>query len=653
MITKVVTHISGINVEKAFLKLVATCAAGMLLNVIGIIIAKNFHLPIYLDTIGTIFIAALGGYAPGIAVGFFTNLFGTLFDSEEIYYGFVSILLAIITSFLAGKGYYEKFSKIILTIPLTVFITSISGTLIEEMLSFSFSPDVKNDFLVHFSEELPDKALAIILGFFMLKFIPPDVKERFKLLGKMQAPLSPEIQKAIKTKSSFVNSLRTKLLLNLMAITLFVAFFISAISYTIYHDSMVEDREKIADGIVSMAVNEIDPKRVDEFLEKGYLAEGYKEVERRLYKIRASNSDVKFLYVYKIMEDGCHVVFDLDTPNIEASEPGDIEEFDPSFEEYIPDLLAGRPIRPIINNDKYGYLLTIYKPVYNSVGHCVAYAGIDFSMDIINDYGRMFITKVIAIFSGAVILIFVLVLMFVENNIILPVNTMAYCARNFAYDSEAARKKNVERIRNLDIRTRDEIENLYAAFLKTTSDSMHYFENFRKAKIEVAVMDKLAHTDSLTGLKNKTAYVKKTAEFDSAIAEGRAAFCIIMIDVNYLKRVNDTYGHERGNEYLINAGKLACSVFGKENVYRVGGDEFVVVLDGELLARCEEDVSALRSMIKKLQADSTLQAWEKVSAAVGVAYYQSGVDKSAEEVFKRADADMYQNKLAMKATRRD
>ncbi|MBR4642291.1 MAG: diguanylate cyclase [Selenomonadaceae bacterium] len=653
MITKVITHISGINFEKAFLKLMATCAAGMLLNVIGIIIAKNFHLPIYLDTIGTIFIAVLGGYVPGIAVGFFTNLFGALFDSEEIYYGFVSILLAIITAFLAGKGYYEKLPKVILTIPLTVFITSFFGTFIEEMLSYSLSIDVKSDFIIHFSEELPDKALAILVSFFMLKFIPPDVKERFKLLWKMQAPLSPEMQKAIKTKNSFVNSLRTKLLLGLMAITLFVTLLISAISYKTYHDSMVEDREKIADGIVSMAVNEIDPKRVDEFLEKGYMAEGYFDVEKKLYKIRASNSDVKFLYVYKIMEDGCHVVFDLDTATIEASKPGEIEEFDPSFEEYIPDLLAGRPIRPIENNDKYGYLLTIYKPVYNSVGHCVAYAGIDFSMDIINDYGRMFITKVIALFSGAVILIFVLVLTFVENNIILPVNTMAYCARNFAYDSEAARKKNIERMRNLDIKTRDEIENLYSAFLKTTSDSMHYFENFRKAKIEVAVMDKLAHTDSLTGLKNKTAYVKKTADFDSAIAEGRAEFCIIMIDVNYLKRVNDTYGHERGNEYLINAGKLACSVFGKENVYRVGGDEFVVVLDGELLARCEEDVSALRSMIKKLQADSTLQAWEKVSAAVGVAYYQSGVDKSADEVFKRADAEMYANKLAMKATRRD
>ena len=653
MITKIITNISRIKFEKAFLKLMATCAVGMLLNVIGVIIVKEFNLPIYLDTIGTIFISALGGYVPGIAVGFLTNLFGALFDAEEIYYGLVSVLLAIITAFLASKGYYEKFPKIILTIPLTIFITSFSGTFIEEMLKFSFSFDFQEDFLKHFSEELPDKGLAIILSFFILKFIPPDIKARFKLLGKMQAPISAEMKKAIKTNSRFINSLRTKMLLNLMAITLFVAGFISIISYTIYHDSMVEDRKKIADGIVSMAVNEIDPKRVDEFLEKGYQAQGYKDVERKLYKIRASNSDIKFLYVYKIMEDGCHVVFDLDTATVEASAPGDIEEFDESFEEYLPDLLAGKPIQPIINNDKYGYLLTIYKPIYNSVGHCVAYAGIDFSMDIINDYGRMFITKVIALFSGAVILIFVLVLMFVENNIILPVNTMAYCARNFAYDSEAARAQNIEYMRRLDIKTRDEIENLYSAFLKTTSDSMHYFENLKRSKIQLAVMEELAHKDALTGLKNKTAYNEYTAKFDADIVDGRAKFAIIMIDVNFLKRVNDTYGHEYGNIYLINAGKLACSVFGEDKVYRIGGDEFVVVLDGDDLARCEEDIFAIRSMITKLQHDSTLQPWEKVSAAIGVAYYQAGVDKTAEEVFKRADADMYKNKLAMKATRKD
>lgn len=646
-----------IKLDKLALKLTAICAAGIILNVACSKLVQYLDWEIYLDTFGTVFIAVLGGYVPGVAVGFLTNLFASGFDMEEMYFGFVSIAVAIMSAFLASRGYYDKFSKVLLTIPAMALVTGFLGSFIEEMLKPMHSFDSAENFVMHFlqnfSTELFDKGLAILAAFFLMKLIPADLKESFKLLGKMQAPLTPEMQTAMKTQSSFVLSLRTKMVFSLMSVTILVAVAISAISYAIYQDSTIKDRIRIADGIVTMVVNEINPKRVDEFIELGYKAQGYSDVEQALYRIRASNSDIKYLYVYKIMEDGCHVVFDLATVNMDSSEPGYVEEFDPSFYKYKDDLLAGRPIPPIISNDKYGYLLTIYKPVYNSVGKCTCYAAIDFSMDQITEYGRTFIAKVVALFSGAVIFILVLGLTFIENNIILPVNTMACCARNFAYDSEKAREQNVESIRSLDIKTKDEIENLYAAFLQTTSDSMNSFENFKRAKIEVEVMNELAHTDSLTGIKNKTAYAEHTGKLDADIAAGAANFAIAMIDINFLKKVNDTYGHERGDEYLINACKLVCAVFGKNNVYRIGGDEFVVIFDGADVNRCEEKVAHIRAEVERFRADSTLEPWEKVSAAVGVAYYQAGVDTAAEEVFKRADADMYKRKLAMKAQRTD
>lgn len=638
-------------------KLSVICFLGVIFNVICTHIAQHFDLSVYLDTFGTVFIAVLGGYVPGVAVGFFTNLFGSGLNMNEMYFGFVNIAVAIVSAFLSSKGYYKKFSKVLMTIPATALVTTLFGSLIEELLkqsnSFESLQTVFYHFIQNFPVELLDKGLAILAAFFLLKLVPADLKNSFKLLGKMQAPLSPEMRAAMKTQSSFVLSLRTKMVFNLMSITLLVAIVICAISYAIYQDFAIKDRIRIADGIVTMIVNDIDPKRVDEFIENGHNAKGYNEVEQKLYKIRASNSDIEFVYVYKIKEDGCHVVFDLSTADFEASKPGDLIEFDSSFEIYRNDLLAGRPIPPIISDDKFGYLLTIYKPVYNSIGKCTCYAAIDFSMDQITEYGRTFIVKVIALFSGAVIFILVLGLTFIENNIILPVNTMACCARNFAYDSEEAREQNVERIRSLNIKTKDEIENLYAAFLQTTSDSMHSFENFKRAKIEVEVMNELAHTDSLTGIKNKTAYAEHTGKLDADIAAGTATFAIAMIDINFLKKVNDTYGHERGDEYLINACKLVCAVFGKSNVYRIGGDEFVVIFDGAAVNRCEERVKRIRDEVNRFRANSTLEPWEKVSAAVGVAYYQSGSDKTADEVFKRADADMYQNKLAMKATRKD
>ena len=648
-----------IRLDETTLKLAVICAAGIALNVTGSALATILHLNVYLDTVGTIFIAAIGGYMPGVTVGFFTNLFATYFDGNNIYFGLVSVLVAMLTAFFADRGFYKSLPKILTTIPAMVLITSFTGALIEELMSLSNSFDSMGSLTKlwahiqeNFFNELPDKSTAVLIVFFALKIIPPDLKEHFHLLGKMQAPVSDDMHRAIHKSNKFIASLRTKMVTQLLFVTIVIAGMISFISYTIFQESSIKDRIHIADGIITMAVNEIDPKRVDDFLANGYQAEGYYEVEKKLYKIRACNSDVKFLYVYKILEDGCHVVFDLDTPTIEASEPGEIEPFDGYFLERKDDLLAGKPIPYIIGTGEYGYLLTIYKPVYNSEGHCVCYVGLDFSMNQLNDYGRIFIAEVVAMFAGTLILIFVLSLTFIENNIILPVNTMAYCARNFAYDSEEARAQNIERIKSLEIKTHDEIENLYSAFLKTTSDSMHYFENLKRSKIQLAVMDELAHKDAMTGIKNKTAYNKDTAKLDAAIAAGNAQFSIVMIDVNYLKRINDTFGHERGNEYLINAAKLACKIFGTENVYRVGGDEFVAVLSGEDASKCDKLVANIRDAIEIFRANEKIQPWEKVSAAVGVSHFAAG-DKTVEEVFKRADADMYKNKLAMKAVRKD
>ena len=643
------------NFNSVKVKLAAICATGITINIASANVAKSLELPVYLDTIGTVFIAVLGGYMPGIAVGFLTNLFGSGMDPEELYFGFVNVVVAIISAFFAQKGYF-KFLKVLLILPFMALVTSFLSAFIEELVSptasFSSLTNFQEHFFSNFLEEVPDKGLALVLSCLFYKMFPDSWKELFKLIGKMQAPLSSEMKVALRQTNPFVLSLRTKMVSNVIFITMFVATFISFVSYSIYQQTALREHIRIADGITTMVVNEINPNRVDDYLKLGRAAPDYEEVERELYRIRASNSDIIYIYVYKIMEDGCHVVFDLTTMDVDSSEPGTVEEFDDEFKIYLDDLLAGRPIPPIPSNGKYGHLLSIYKPVYNHQGQCVCYAAIDFSIEQLSDYGKMFITRVIALFVGMLIFILALALTFIENNIILPVNTMAYCARNFAYDSEAAREQNIERMKSLAIKTNDEIENLYAAFLKTTSDSMHYFENLKRSKIQLAVMDELAHKDALTGLKNKAAYNEYTAQLDADIAEGRAAFAIIMIDVNFLKRVNDTYGHERGNEYLINAAKLACTVFGEELVYRIGGDEFVVILDGENLARCEKNVAKIRAIIEKLQVDTTLEPWEKVSAAIGVAHYTFG-DGNADEVFKRADADMYQNKLAMKANRRD
>lgn len=640
------------------------CVAALTLNLIGSFIVERFDLPLFLDTVGTVFIAALGGYVPGIAIGFFTNLTKSFVDPVQMYFCSVSVAVAIITTFFARKGFYDKFWKALLMIPVLTCVTGTCDLLIESFLKATdvlepvkeFDLDFANNFLYEFI----DKSFSVSATIVLLKFVSPQTKKFFRLMGQRQAPLSEDMKRIAKEQNYLSSSLRTKMTVILTMSSLLLSFSVSLISYFLFKNSAIDERIKTVDGMVAIAISEINPYRVNDYLEFGREAKGYKETEQKLYAIKNSSLEAKYLYVYRVLEDGCHVVFDLDTAAYKGDKAGSVVPLEKDLLKYRDDLLAGRPIRPIITDNEYGYLLTLYKPVYDGSGRCQCYVAVDFSMDILREYSRTFIIKLIALFLGCFVFIFAIGLGFVENNIILPVNTMAYCARNFSYDSAAAREKYFDRLKGLKIHTGDEIENLYSALLRTTENILSYLEHLQRAKvrvadmqIKVAEMDEIAYKDSLTGVNNKAAYDRKTAELDKKILSARANFCMVMVDVNYLKRVNDNYGHEYGNIYLTNACRLACAVFGAEHVYRIGGDEFVVIIDDDKVSLCKYFVAQFKFEMERKNSNESLMPWEKISAAVGVANYEPVRDKNCEAVFKRADALMYENKLAMKAARTD
>ena len=643
-------------------KSILICAAALIVNLLGYFITEKFKLPLFLDTGGTIFIAALGNYELGIAVGFFTNLSKSFSNPAEMYFCSVSVAIAIITTFFARKGVYTKFRQALLMIPVLTFVTGSCDLLIESFLTLTDTLEPAKEFKVNYIEnflyEFLDKGLSVLLAFVALKFVPPQTKKFFRMMGQRQAPLSEEIKRVVSEQSYLSSSLRTKMLVILTVSSLLLSFSISLISYLLFKDSSINDRIKTVDGMVTVLVTEINPYRVNDYINYGRELRDYKRLEEKFYAVKNSNSNIKYLYVYRFSDEGCQVVFDLNTANLEGDKAGMLIALDKSLYPYRDDLIAGRPIPPIITNDEYGHLLTLYKPVYDASGRCQCYAAIDFSMDILTDYTRTFLIKLLALFAGCFVFIFAIGISFIENNIILPVNTMAYCARNFSYDSATAREKNIESIENLKIQTGDEIENLYSALLRTTENISNYLESLQRARSQVSdmrikfsAMDEIAHKDSLTGVKNKTAYAEDTTLLDRKISCGDANFCIIMVDVNFLKRINDNYGHECGNTYLINACKFVCAIFGSEGVYRVGGDEFVVIIEGEKVSLCKYLLAQFKFEMARKNSNDALQPWEKVSAAVGIAYYEPERDKTADDVFKRADKEMYANKLAMKAAR--
>lgn len=154
----------------------------------------------------------------------------------------------------------------------------------------------------------------------------------------------------------------------------------------------------------------------------------------------------------------------------------------------------------------------------------------------------------------------------------------------------------------------------------------------------------MAYTDSLTGVKNKHAYVEMEKQVDLRIADGDIKeFGVIVFDLNGLKNVNDTRGHEAGDEYIRDACMLICKQFKHSPVFRIGGDEFVAYLEGE-------DYKSRKILLAafETQIEENLHAGNPVIAS-GLAVFRPGRDNSYRRVFERADQRMYDRKGVLKA----
>lgn len=150
-----------------------------------------------------------------------------------------------------------------------------------------------------------------------------------------------------------------------------------------------------------------------------------------------------------------------------------------------------------------------------------------------------------------------------------------------------------------------------------------------------------AMRDELTRVSNKNAYTELEEELQRAIDEGSASpMAIVVCDVNDLKGVNDGQGHKAGDALLQAASRLICVTYAHSPVFRVGGDEFAVVLRGEDYENRYKLLASIRS-----EAQQHLRDGGAV-VAVGMSEYND--DSFITDVFERADRDMYENKRALK-----
>ena len=153
----------------------------------------------------------------------------------------------------------------------------------------------------------------------------------------------------------------------------------------------------------------------------------------------------------------------------------------------------------------------------------------------------------------------------------------------------------------------------------------------------------IANTDPLTGVKNKHAYVEEEERIDKLIARGEMEdFAVVVFDLNGLKHINDTKGHDAGDIYIIDSCRLIEKYFGENNLYRFGGDEFVLILTGDLYENRSKTLSDFeRNIDESLDSDLPI-------ISSGMSKYRKGEDNTYHAVFYRADKIMYSRKEILK-----
>lgn len=172
--------------------------------------------------------------------------------------------------------------------------------------------------------------------------------------------------------------------------------------------------------------------------------------------------------------------------------------------------------------------------------------------------------------------------------------------------------------------------------------------DIREKEGRIGEISRVAFHDPLTGAGSKAAFVRLGEELAPEIAAGQTPLAVVMVDVNNLKYVNDTFGHEKGDQYLRGSCNILREVYSRSPVFRLGGDEFAVVLRGADYEARDALASRLSAAFDRARSDTERPEWERCSASAGMSERQAG-DTALEQILKRADGAMYEAKQAFKA----
>ena len=554
---------------------------GLLLNVIPAQLRLEFGVPLYLDCLGTVLTAMLGGYLPSVIVGFGVNAYnGITQEPVAMYYGVLSIFIATTATYMYRRGFFKRIWKLLIVILVLALIGGGLGSIFTYALyGFNFGEGISAPFAIAFHDvmhwdrftsqfvadiviDIFDKSAIVLLSALIFRFIPKAYKEKLK--DSYFKHNNPYEKKTVR------NPLLNKVVMMVIVAEVLLGGLASTIGFLLYRSNSINNFISIAQGVTKAASIAIDAEKVDDYIARGFEVEGYSRVRDVLEDVRESFSQTKFLYVYKILEDGCHVVFDLDTEGEPGGSPGDRIDFDPSFEPYLPNLLAGESMESIVRDE------------------------------------AMFFIKLLSLFFGLSIIIMMIVIELMKRNIVIPVNKMSFATMKIAGETMRATfafemgnvnltriRDAVEKVKELDIKSNDEIGQLYEYFCDMTRDTYNFIHQVHEQNDRIQRMQEVIIMEfaEMVEARDKSTgdHIKKTAEYVEAIAKE------LQKEGKFKGVLNDAYVHKlKQAAPLHDIGKIAVSDLILNKNGKLTDEEFAIMKShttegGKILKKMVED----------------------------------------------------------------
>ena len=371
-----------------------------------------------------------------------------------------------------------------------------------------------------------------------------------------------------------------------------------------------------------------------------------------LSKIQTANVDfVDCIYLIYLDVPNRLFVYLVDAAEEDACPAGCLDPIYDFNEGVLDDPTIGFPPY-ITKTERYGWLITAGSPIYDGET-VVGYAMADISMYTVRERQANSIVRLFFYMLASLFLVGVLGVVWVSLWMIKPLKKVTNLSLSYNSDDP---KGTHQRFQSFENHTHDEITDLTDSIKTMEHDVYDRFnalldtnKQLLSSREETKKMAILANQDGLTGVHNKVAYNSEVGRINKEIKDKeKLSFAVVMIDLNYLKEVNDTYGHDTGDIALIRLTSLICDIFSYSPVYRIGGDEFVVICRGKDYQRITNLVLAFKKKIDESMDGKGIHDGDHISAAIGYAIYDEKIDKTVDNVFKRADKAMYENKREMK-----